>query len=149
MARYGEIGLKGFLRILKRGFLKSTAKGWGVTAKSPQHSTQAPRARADPERASEGSARPRRLAMSLIQKRMTSSEKRQPPHAAGAPGPECPPSAGLPRRRVELGYGRVTVLGVVKKTFLYKNLTHINLPPRLSTCKEDLSLFLDILRIFP
>ena len=44
--------------------------------------------------------------------------KRQPPHAAGAPGPECPPSAGLPRRRVELGYGRVAVLEVVKETLL-------------------------------
>ena len=54
--------------------------------------------------------------MCLIQTRMTSSEKRQPPHAAGAPGPECPPLAGLPRQRAELGYGRVAVLEVVKKT---------------------------------
>ena len=60
--------------------------------------------------------------MSLIQNRLASPQKkrrnRQPPHAAGAPGPECPPLAGLPRRRVELGYGRVALLRVVKKTFL-------------------------------
>ena len=83
--------------------------------------------------------------MSLIQKRLASPQttrKRQPPHAAGAPGPECPPLAGLPRQRAELGYGRVGVLEVVKKKpCLSCYLRCINLPPRLSTCKEDLSLF--------